>query len=468
MKISIENFKSIEKLPEFELMPLTVLSGINSAGKSSFIQLLLLVKQTIEANAADQQLSLNGEYFKVRDYEDILQGRVLENKLKVTFGLTKQHFAHIENPKNLAMYNALGDYTCDVEIEFDKNDTGPFISLFAVRFEFADKTNDPKYFEVYYDGKEQASINTDSPVFNIKLVERPIVSTIGYTSIYPLFYEAKATTSGDTSGLSSGSKEVIELDDFKDVIDSFFRNISYIGPVRARPKDTYPVSSSPKNVGSEGQYVAQILKDQADEPISFKGVEFHEGGLNYVDMNLPLGKAVKYWMCDVFKVAADIYAEKGDDFYRILLKRNSGLVTSIKHVGFGISQLLPIVVEGLIMSKNGTLILEQPEEHLHPKVQSYLFDFLYGLTLEDKTILVETHSSHFITRMRRRIAEDPQNLMDKRINLTFIENDRFKIIELNDLGTLTYYPDEFIEPSNEELGAIVQAQMNKRAKRERE
>ena len=84
--------------------------------------------------------------------------------------------------------------------------------------------------------------------------------------------------------------------------------------------------------------------------------------------------------------------------------------------------------------------------------------------MDGKKVIVETHSSHFITRMRRRIAEDESNVMDNRINLTFIENNTFRTLELDDFGKLEYYPKEFIEPTNAELSAIVQAQMKKRRK----
>ena len=136
----------------------------------------------------------------------------------------------------------------------------------------------------------------------------------------------------------------------------------------------------------------------------------------------------------------------------------------MKEVGYGVSQVLPIIVQGLLM-KEGILIVEQPEIHLHPKLQSLLYDFLYSLTLTGKKVMVETHSSHFITRMRRRIAEDETNQMDDRINLTFIEEGVFRNLELDDYGTvLNYYPADFIEQPAKELDAIIKAQIKKRRK----
>jgi predicted ATPase len=172
-------------------------------------------------------------------------------------------------------------------------------------------------------------------------------------------------------------------------------------------------------------------------------------------------------MCDIFKIGVDIYAKKNGDAVSIFLLNDAGIETTIKHVGFGISQILPIVVEGLLMEANGTLILEQPEIHLHPKVQSLLFDFLYSLILQEKNVIIETHSDHFITRMRRRIAESKEEGLVRDVGLTFIDANKgevlFEIIELDDMGTLDYFPDDFIEQSNQELKAIVKAQMKKRS-----
>ena len=80
-----------------------------------------------------------------------------------------------------------------------------------------------------------------------------------------------------------------------------------------------------------------------------------------------------------------------------------------------------------------------------------------------KKVIVETHSSHFITRMRRRIAEDESNAMDDRINFTFIDDNVFRTLELDDYGTiLNYYPKDFIEQPADEMRAIVEAQIRKR------
>src|SRR5437867_12169888 len=103
MKISIYNFKSIEELIQYELKPLTIISGTNSSGKSSFIQLLLLIKQTIELNSSSNQLYLNGDLYQVRDYPDILTEKNLNNKLKVAFEFTKEEDIAINSTDRITL-----------------------------------------------------------------------------------------------------------------------------------------------------------------------------------------------------------------------------------------------------------------------------------------------------------------------------------------------------------------------------
>ena len=71
MKISIENFKSIKQVHDFEIKPMTILSGVNSSGKSSFIQFLLLMKQSLEKSSTKEVLDLKGEYFKAKKLKNI-------------------------------------------------------------------------------------------------------------------------------------------------------------------------------------------------------------------------------------------------------------------------------------------------------------------------------------------------------------------------------------------------------------
>jgi len=457
MKISIENFKSIKKLHNFEIKPFTILSGVNSSGKSSFIQLLLLLKQTIEAN--NKPMVLEGNYYNAGNYIDIVSGKNLDNKLSISFEYEEYEISETINyidSTAKAILKSYDNYKVIISITFNFNNPSIYVEHFKINVVSNNET--VLFINCTISDNNEYVIKEGNGFFTKDIRNEDInITAIDFTSFFPLSYEKK------TDDLIV--KEFIKVDWVKTIINSFFDNISYLKPNREYPKDFYTTVNKLDNVGVKGEHTAQILEENAKQSLNYYKIDILEDRIVYSVVESTLAEAVKYWMCNYFEVASNLIAEKEKETYKITLTNKLGLKTSIKHVGFGISQLLPIVVEGLRMSNNGTLIIEQPEIHLHPKLQSKLYDFLYGLTKQGKKIIVETHSSHFITRMRRRIAEDETNVMVNQIGLTFIEGDIFRSIELDDYGTMDYYPEDFIEGSNKELKAIIKAQMKKRKKK---
>lgn len=461
MKISISNFKVIKDLYQFEIKPFTILSGVNSTGKSSLIQLLLLLKQSIEIDSANETIVLDGEFFKVSDFEQLIFQKKSENKLRVTFDFDKDEFSkNVITGRRIAVYDALGNYSCRLIVEFDTYENNIIVTEFSIKMIFEGKREDFINFAISKNGKLDYSIKTNTALFGLELfIGKPEVEKINFSSFFPRDYSYSPSKTGS-----------FEISDFKYFIANFFEKISYIGPLRAAPEETNQIKESNSNVGIHGEFTAQLLSDLAPNKILFSKIVEDEGGAIFKTEKDTFLEAVNYWVCDVFKVAKRIYSEREEEKYRILLENDSGLTVSIKHVGFGISQILPIIVEGLRLPTGGILILEQPEAQLHPKLQSQLFDFLYSLILQGKNVFLETHSDHLITRMRRRIAEDSENEMSQKINLTFIETKNgtilFKGIDFNELGTpMDIFPKDFMEQTNIELKAIIDAQMKKRTKK---
>ena len=141
-----------------------------------------------------------------------------------------------------------------------------------------------------------------------------------------------------------------------------------------------------------------------------------------------------------------------------LVDTRTGIDASLRDVGFGISQVLPIVVQSRLSEKK-TLLIEQPEIHLHPAHQAELGDlFIRSAKEQGNTLLLETHSEHLLLRIMRRMRETstgklPEGAIEVRpedVAVLFVESDGSQSIvremPLNERGELVKaWPGGFFE-----------------------
>ncbi len=140
---------------------------------------------------------------------------------------------------------------------------------------------------------------------------------------------------------------------------------------------------------------------------------------------------------------------------QLVLTDESGIRINLKDVGFGISQLLPVLIQGYAAGDEQInlmappeihpIFMEQPEIHLHPRAQANLGDLFIALAEQNKSLIVETHSEHLMLRLRRRIAE--QKIKKEMVGIYFIEwKDGKSVvsrIELDDYGQMVNVPEGF-------------------------
>lgn len=220
MKISIKNFKSIKSLQSLEIKPLTVLSGTNSAGKSSFIQLLLILKQTIELDSSKKLILLKGDYYSVENFEDIIYNHDLNRKLNISFEFSKSEIEKVENLKNIAIFKAFGNYICTIDIKYDLDESkNIFITLFSVMFKFEDA---PDRFIIINSNLDKTfSIKTNNSIFAKEIYGRNYtVSNVSYSSIYPTYYQY------------NGEDVEIELGDYKPKVNNSFKELLELGDIK--------------------------------------------------------------------------------------------------------------------------------------------------------------------------------------------------------------------------------------------
>ena len=274
------------------------------------------------------------------------------------------------------------------------------------------------------------------------------------------------------------SKTELEVREFppqyNDIIQQirrvFENQIFYLGPLRDDPKAIYAIPPLPnqRDVGLKGEYTAAMLDEHKDLIIEYPLppiLEKFDG--EYELARGTLFDAVQVWLNRMGLAKSFNTALTPKVGYQLEIrpegvKHNLDLMS----LGVGISQVLPTIVMALLAPEDSVLIFEQPEVHLHPKVQSVLGDFFLGIVGCGKQCIVETHSEHLINRIRRRIAESKDEEILQQLQIYFVELkngvSQFRSVEPNEFGAILEWPSDFFDEVEKESSAIIRAAMEKR------
>ena len=225
----------------------------------------------------------------------------------------------------------------------------------------------------------------------------------------------------------------------------FSNAVKYLGPLRDEPKPLYPLTAhaDPTDVGFQGEMTAAVLNLHRERKIRYiSSSAFAKTPFLPTPVTRSLESAVTDWL-QYLGVAETAYSiDKGKLGHELKVKlTENGPVHDLTHVGVGVSQVLPIVVMSLLADRDTTLIFEQPELHLHPKVQTRLADFFLSIVLLGKQCLIETHSEYLINRLRyRAAAEDENNRVNDNLKIYFVEKENgssnFREVKVNEYGAI--------------------------------
>lgn len=263
--------------------------------------------------------------------------------------------------------------------------------------------------------------------------------------------------------------DVIEL------VDEFCRrSIKYLGPLRDEPKPIYPLmgSSDPSDIGLKGENTASVLDINKERTIKYIKPDWFEGDLQKKEVvSGTLGSAVFEWLSYMGVAKSVVTSDKGKLGHEMkITTQGSESEHELTHVGVGVSQVLPILVLSLLADEDSCLIFEQPELHLHPKVQTRLADFFSSMLYLNKQCIVETHSEYLINRLRYLIALSEKDDLSSKINIYFVEKDQDKSIYnklvINRYGTITNWPKGFFDENEKNASSIIRAAMEKKRKDE--
>ena len=218
--------------------------------------------------------------------------------------------------------------------------------------------------------------------------------------------------------------------------------IDYLAPIRRAPERLYRLSSiEGRSVGIQGEFSANVLF-QSNELKDSVNCWFEQFKIPYELDAVKLGEA----SLPGEHITVALYIL---DDQRKRIKDNQGRAVSvtIADVGFGINQILPVIIEGIASEEGSIICVEQPEIHLHPRLQANIADLMID-SIDDvpgkqKQWIVETHSELLILRLQRRIREGkikPEDISVLYVdpNDNSVEGSAIKVLRL---GEDSYFKD---------------------------
>lgn len=447
-----KNFRGFRDTKWLKIRPITIVIGANASGKTSLIAPLLLLKQTLESSDISLPLKTIGEYFNAGSFKNMVLNH--NTNIDISFAL---RFRHKEANRNEDL-GKIGKYPpSELEVSFSTSENArvPILSRYIVRDLYARTMLDRsilKSGKYSIRGLEFAKKgNGFHDVIRKTMPERFLFTAEGpFKERVESIIKQQRKEEGK-KGAREIKLEMSEQEDryfhivtyIKALVDRVFDTIFFLGPLSEHPKRMYEILGEiPQFVGTKGEFAPEILFRQRNQPLI-------EEVNKWVD-NFDLGFHLN---CN----------ELTDGAFNITLSRTEGSSeVNLADTGFGLSQILPLVVQGFYSKPNSLIIAEQPEIHLNPKLQTMLADLFSEFVKRGVGVLVETHSEHLLLKIRRLVAEKSIKQTDVALYYTEKDGGETKIreiqIEKNGHIKIEDWPKGFFSESLKESLGLAAAQ----------
>ena len=451
--LHIRNFKAWKDTGPIRLAPLTVIFGANSAGKSSLGHLLLALQQTARSTDRKRALHLgdSNALIDLGTFADCLHGHDLGKPLEFELGWQLPKALEVNDPLVSA-----GRFTGDqmlLQVEMVAGKLGqPEVQVMS----FALKKKEHLVLDVMMKRDESRKFALTSERYGFKMADG---------RRWPLEEPEKFYRLSDTT--AARFKNAGFMADFALATESMLDSISYLGPLRNHPQRIYQWSGdTPASVGQMGEYaIAAILAAESGGRKLNRGPKRPKHGF---------AEFIAAWLKDL-GVIHDFSVRpvaEGRKEYEVLVKTHvKAPEVKITDVGFGVSQVLPALVQAYYCPPYSTVWMEQPEIHLHPQVQAELADVFISATQSRENgkerhvqLIVESHSEHFLNRLQRRVAEgivEPSNVAvyfcRRAGSVTELEP-----LRLNMFGDIENWPEHFFGDERADIAGRALAAMQRK------
>lgn len=403
-EIIYQNFKCFQNITNITCNKINLFTGVNGRGKSTALQGLLLLKQSIDYNIATDKVYFNGNNVRLGNFEDV-KNRKTSTKSPIKIKL-----------KSVG-HSPLTEFKISYHLTEDENDTMVgkinriyvYITYREKKYKYIIKRD--KYNQFYIRGKDARNI----PILNFQNLWIP----------------------------NNISKIVLNK-----VTDNINLNrIHYISADRIGPKDLYPKESlnTFPTVGSSGEFTANILAKKRNERV-YKNLVKDKSAPVLLDQT-------SAWLNYIFEGGRVNVKTYDENIISMQLNSDDSLeLYKALNVGFGYSYTLPIIVSGLIAKKGDIIVVENPEAHIHPMAQSRLTEFLIKVCIGGVQVFIESHSEHVLNAFR--VAVKLEQIKSDEISVNFFQKDEEKQIlniPIRSDGKIFDWPKGFFDQTEKDF-----------------
>ena len=379
-ELKLSNFRIFDDEITVNFRPITILIGKNNAGKSSIIKFLLMLRQSINTPGGPL-LVTRGEHVKLGKFFDLKNTRSRKTKLKFCLSMEGE-----DSPGDV-----LGTYLRRRAI--DPHTDKPEYQIAA----------DVKYNKLgTFLGNEWGLI--------LSAKGKKILTSLSAITENSKFLDFVSEHQGRAKTTEVEKTEInLVVQHCFELIGQNIKAIDHIAPTKIGISRSVDVGEDrPINyVGQNGEHTLYQLYRLWEQRHDSK---VQKDRYDFVSKHLE----------KVLDVGAIDFLELGDMVQCNAANVTTGACTNMANFGFGVSQSLPILVQGAMMYSRSTLMIEQPEAQVHPTAQLDLGGFLASLWCERGVgSIIETHSSNILLRLRRLIAKN--ELAAKDVSVVFFD-----------------------------------------------
>ena len=474
-EIGLKNFKAFgTHLQKAPLSKISLIYGPNSGGKSSIIQALLLLKQSrsddrlafARAEEPTGRLRPRGEYVDLGGYGALIHKHDTSQSLGISLAYEGQGVSR--DPRYASGLFTTQRITSNMSFSSPHPNSQTDFTGLEYKIMHSDRT--------LFDGKWESSIGHDgdrtmASRLSIGGVDiHPDLIAISDNGFLPYLYVPGLTPEGGRNWEQATSDPALIdlLTNLEETLgpnllnilrsthsghsyDNLLDSIVYLGPLRSNPERIYTVQRMDRSsTGVRGEFTHELLSSNS------RFVQLANSWFN--SFEIPYIMTV-----DNFGVA-DVTGE----YISIgLVDKRTNTKVTLADVGFGINQILPIIVEALttsprhsIFSPLSTVVcVEQPEIHLHPKLQAAIADLMIATSLgpRGKQWIIETHSELLMRRIQRRIGEGKITAQD--VSVIYVDPKEYtgstiQLLRLDENGDFVDdWPSGFFEEGYDEMMA---------------